>query len=75
MGAAVVTSLGLGFIEDFSRVKSYIPVDAVYEPDGQTYLLYEKYYGVFRQLYKANKKFFGTINGSQIHAEVLKDHE
>jgi len=62
VGAAAVIGVGLGIIKDFSKIKDYIPVIGVYEPNPNNKALYDKNYEVFKKLYKANKKLFAELN-------------
>ena len=62
VGAAAVAGVGLGIIDKLEDVGGFIPAVKTFTPDVQAGALYEKNYQVFRQLYKANRKLFKTMN-------------
>ncbi len=62
VGAAAVAGVGLGIIDNLEDVGGFIPAVKTFTPDVQAGALYEKNYQVFRQLYKANRKLFKTMN-------------
>lgn len=63
VGAAAVTAVGLGIIENLECVQDFIPAAAVYEPDMDKHAQYEPYYQTFKKLYKANKELYKEIKG------------
>ena len=63
VGAAAVMGVGLGLIPDLDVVGSFIPVESRYVPDPAKTAAYAPYYGVFRQLYRSNRKNFRALNG------------
>lgn len=64
VGAAAVTAVGLGVIENLECVQDFIPASAVYEPDMEKHALYEPYYQTFKKLYKANKELYKEVKGN-----------
>ena len=62
VGAAAVVAVGLGLIPDLDVVGPFIPVTAVYEPDMARHGAYEPYYRVFKNLYRANRSNFRSLN-------------
>ena len=64
VGAAAVMAVGLGLIPDLDVVGSFIPVSARYVPDPAKTAAYEPYYGVFKNLYRSNRKNFRALNGA-----------
>ena len=65
VGAAAVAAVGLGIVPDLDRVRDFIPVTHVYEPDAARHTEYEPYYQTFRRLYAANRKLFRELNGKR----------
>lgn len=63
VGAAAVIGVGLGVIDNLERVKEFVPATARFVPDPAKKAVYDKYYAVFRQLYKSNRKNFAVLNG------------
>lgn len=63
VGAAVVIAVGLGEINSISEAKKLIPAVKTYEPNPANREVYDKMYGVFKNLYKSNKKNFAALNG------------
>ena len=61
VGAAAVTAVGLGIIDDLERVREFIPAVSVYEPNAENHAKYEPYYQTFKKLYKTNKKLYSEI--------------
>lgn len=62
VGAAAVTAVGLGIINDLEQVKELIRVDRTYIPDPKNRDIYDKQFEVFKSLYYSNKKLFAKIN-------------
>lgn len=62
VGAAAVTAVGLGLIDNLSRVRDLIPMGSVYHPNRAVKPVYDKNYGVFKQLYRANRANFKIVN-------------
>ena len=62
VGAAAVTAVGLGLIDELEKVRTFIPVQKTFEPDMERHAQYEKYYKVFRKIYKTNRKLYGELS-------------
>lgn len=62
VGAAVVAAVGLGIIEQIDDAKKLINVKERYIPNMGNKKIYDKYFEVFKSLYKNNKKAFGVLN-------------
>lgn len=62
VGAAVVTAVGLGIINRISEAGKLIKADNRYIPDYTNKATYDKYYEVFKSLYKNNKEAFAALN-------------
>lgn len=62
MGAAVITAVGLGLCPSISEAKRLIPVKKTFAPDMDAKAVYDKYYGVYKNLYRSNKKNFADLN-------------
>ena len=63
VGAAATVAVGIGAIKNLEEVSKYIPVKKVFIPDLEQNQEYDKYYEVFKCLYKSNKKNFANLNG------------
>jgi xylulokinase len=62
MGAAVLIAVGLGQCKSIEDAKSLIPVSKTFEPNMENKKAYDKYYEVYKNLYKANKENFAKLN-------------
>ncbi|WDV47188.1 FGGY-family carbohydrate kinase [Clostridiaceae bacterium M8S5] len=62
VGAAVVMAVGLNIIPKIQDAKYLIKVKDRYIPDKNNTEVYDKYFNVFKRLYKNNKKLFGALN-------------
>ena len=62
VGAAAVIGVGLGVIDDMSRVRDFIEITHTYEPNPANKAVYDRNYSAFRKLYAANKKSFEILN-------------
>lgn len=62
VGAAVTAAVGLKIINEVEDAKKLIKVKKRYLPDKTKTEVYEKYYKVFKALYKNNKKAFKVLN-------------
>jgi len=63
VGAAMLAAVGSGKLPGISAIRDFIPVNGRYEPDMERKKVYDKYYGVYKRLYKTNKKSFDMLNG------------
>jgi xylulokinase len=63
IGAAMLVALGEGYIDSLSKANEFVPVKNIYEPNIENKKIYDKQFGVFKQLYKSNAKNFKTLNG------------
>jgi xylulokinase len=66
VGAAVVIAAGLGIIDAVEDIDESIPVTATYIPDPDNSKKYQEIFGIFRNLYKNNKKSFFKLNGKEV---------
>ncbi len=62
VGAAVLTASGLGLIGGVGDARSVVVPAGLYEPDPANKNVYDNVYGVFKGLWKANKKGFAALN-------------
>lgn len=62
VGAAAVAAAGLGEIESLDQIEEMIPVRKTFRPDRAKKQIYDRYYQVFLQLYKSNRKNFLALN-------------
>jgi xylulokinase len=61
-GAALTAAIGLGVIEDFPQARECIPVENTFMPRREFCEVYRKQYGIFKDLYAANKPLFARMN-------------
>jgi len=62
VGAAIVTAVGLGVIDGIKDAKKLVPVTGHYAPSAANARVYDKYFPVFKSLYKNNAKAFHALN-------------
>lgn len=62
VGAAVIMAVGLGVIEKIEDSKELIKVKERYTPNIDNKVIYDKYFEIFKSLYKNNKKAFNILN-------------
>ncbi len=62
VGAAVVIAVGLGLIDDLAQAKPLIPASRTFTPNPENRAAYDKNYGVYKKLYKANRECFRALN-------------
>jgi len=62
VGAAAVAGVGLGLIDDLDSIKAFIPAKQTFKPDMCKKQIYDKYYQVFKKLYKCNRKNYNALN-------------
>lgn len=63
VGAAVVTAVGLGLIDNLAQAKPLIPALKTFKPNPANRAVYDKNYEVYKKLYKANRECFKALNG------------
>ena len=63
VGAAVVSSVGLGLIDSMLDAKKLIPARKTFIPNPENKAVYDKNYEVYKRLYKCNKANFAALNG------------
>jgi xylulokinase len=61
-GAALLAALALGAVERH-EVRALVPVERTFMPDPSNREAYERLYGEFPGLYKAQRKMFARLNG------------
>lgn len=62
VGAAAVAGVGLGIIENFEKIKDFIPVTGSFKPNPTNKAVYDRQYNVFKKLYVSNKASFAALN-------------
>lgn len=62
VGAALVAAVGLGVASSITEAKALIPVSARYIPDKRNTAVYDRYFEVFKELYKNNRNNFRKLN-------------
>ena len=65
MGAAALTAVSLGMLDDIKDIKKIIKVDTTYKPNLANYEVYTKIMPVFKELHKNNKKAYEILNGGK----------
>lgn len=63
VGAAAAAAVGLGIIPGVSGIGDFISVKAAYQPDPENKKLYDRYFDVFKRLYKSNRENFRDLDG------------
>ncbi len=62
VGAAALVGVGLGVIPSVEKVKEFIPVLRIFEPNKEVKAVYDRNFEVFKRLYKSNKENFRMLN-------------
>ena len=62
VGAALVAAVGLGMIQNLAEAKRLIADSKHYLPDQHNTEVYNRYFKVFKALYKNNKRNFKILN-------------
>lgn len=62
VGAAITIAVGLGILDDIESSKKFIPHQGKFIPNQENVRLYNKYFPVFKSLYKTNAKSFKILN-------------
>lgn len=62
VGAAAVAAIGLTLFSSYEEIKELIPVAKTYNPTLEYKDLYDRQYGVFKKLYRDNRKSFAVLN-------------
>ena len=62
MGAAVVTSVGLGLLPSIRDAKKMVPAVKTFTPSAENKIIYDRNFKVFKRLYKNNKNNFRALN-------------
>lgn len=63
VGAAAIVGVGLNIIDSPEKIKDFIPVTKTFVPNAKNKKIYDKYFEIFKTMYKNNKKAFDEING------------
>lgn len=63
VGAAVISAMGLGIIDNMLEAKKLIPAKKTFTPNNANKEVYDKNFAVFKNLYKNNKANFAMLNG------------
>lgn len=61
-GVALLASLALGYIQNFSDIKNHIKVKEVFNPNPAHRELYDRLFREFKKLYGQNKKWYRRMN-------------
>ncbi|MDR3552144.1 MAG: FGGY-family carbohydrate kinase, partial [Clostridia bacterium] len=64
VGAAVIAAVGLGAVAGIEEAGDLIPPSAVYLPKSENKAVYDRYFTVFKSLYKMNRESFAALNGA-----------
>ena len=65
VGAAITAAVGLNSIESIAASKKFIAPNRKYTPNSSNTRIYNKFFPVFKSLYKNNIKAFHTLNKQQ----------
>ncbi len=65
LGAAATALIGLGEIEDFSKVKEFVQVDRKYVPNPENRKIYNKLFEDYKHVYKSLKQAYKQANGER----------
>lgn len=63
VGAAVVIAVGLGVISSIQDADKLIKAEKIFKPNPDVKAVYDKNFAAYKELYKANKDIFKTLNG------------
>lgn len=63
MGAAALTAVSFGLLDDIKDIKKIIKVSATYKPNMENHAVYTRMMPVFTELHKNNKKAYEILNG------------
>ena len=63
IGAALVVAAGIKNEDVLELARRLVTVEHTYAPNPANKEIYERNYRVFKELYKANAKLFGALNG------------
>ena len=61
-GAALVAAVGSGYITSLEKTKEMIVVKDVYEPNLDNKKIYDRYFSIFKKMYKSNARNFYQLN-------------
>lgn len=64
-GAAAVLAVAFGMLDSIQDVREIIKIRDRFEPDEANIRVYDRIFPVFKELYKANKKAYQTLNGQE----------
>lgn len=62
VGAAVLVAVGLGIIDSVDDAGKLIKADKIFKPDPANKAAYDKNFSAYKEIYKANKDIFKTLN-------------
>jgi sugar (pentulose or hexulose) kinase len=61
LGAAFVAGMGAGVFGDWGQIKRYIEIGGITEPDEHAHAVYRRLFGLYRDLYEANRPLFRRL--------------
>ncbi len=61
LGAAFVAGMGVNAFSEWAEIEKYIHISAITEPILERHAKYVKLFGLYRELYEANKSNFRTL--------------
>lgn len=62
VGAALIAAVGLGIIGSIDNVGEFVKVSRRYTPNMSNKAIYDRYFNVFKSLYKSNRQNFSALN-------------
>lgn len=64
MGSCYCAMVGLGLMNDYSRVEEKIETGRLFMPNNENKAIYDKQFTIYKELYPALKSLYGQANGS-----------
>ena len=64
VGAALVAAVGLGKISGIEQAESFVSLSGTYIPNPENREIYDKMFGIFKELYYSNRKNLALVNSA-----------
>ena len=61
-GAAMIAAIGLGYLDDFSKVEEMVKIKNTFIPNEKNRRLYDDLFDEFRNIYTKNKDIYARLN-------------
>ena len=72
VGAALVAAVGMGIYPDFEALKGVVKVDKVFQPQAQSYPVYDRLFRSYQESYGSLRRFYKRLNENSSGEEVCK---